>query len=371
VADFHSGKARVLLNLAINDSGKIPGLAVADLDLLLRVARRVRLLGRIAWQLEQNRQLGELPSIAQDHLTSALRMAAARKRLAEWEQNRLEWALIDDVDTPVVLMKGCAYLALALPNAPGRIFADVDLLVPKERLDDVETLLNETGWSAKEITPYDDNYYRRWSHELPPMVHHEREVEIDLHHSMLPTTARLKPDSCRLLQRARRIEGSRFSVLCDEDITLHAMVHLFVDSDLSDRLRDLVDIAELLRTFQQQDENFWTGLVRRADELGLRRPLYYSLRYANLLLGTELPAEIRSVLKRWRPVWPISALMDAIVPQALYPGHPDHPSRRARVGRLLLFIRSHWIRMPPWLLFYHLSYKFYVTRIIRTQRKSA
>jgi len=32
------------------------------------------------------------------------------------------------------------------------------------------------------------------------------------------------------------------------------------------------------------------------------------------------------------------------------------------VCRWLLFVRSHWIRMPPVLLARHLAYKFYVRR---------
>ena len=51
------------------------------------------------------------------------------------------------------------------------------------------------------------------------------------------------------------------------------------------------------------------------------------------------------------------------VPRALLPPYPQYPSLLTDTARLLLYMRSHWIRMPPWLLIYHLSYKFYATRI--------
>jgi hypothetical protein len=52
--------------------------------------------------------------------------------------------------------------------------------------------------------------------------------------------------------------------------------------------------------------------------------------------------------------------MDRLVPRALFPQHPDSPSRSAAVARLWLYLRSLWIRMPPLLLARHLAYKFYV-----------
>ena len=363
-------KVRELLSLAINDAGSVADLPVEDLDLLLRVARRVRLLGRIGIGLKKSGRLHELPKIAQDHFDSALRMAEARRRLASWEVNRIEWSMIDDSETPIVLMKGCAYLVLELPNAPGRIFADVDLMVPEDKLAHIEKILNECGWIGKKITPYDDNYYRRWTHEIPPLVHVEREVEIDLHHNILPRTARLKPDSGKLLENARRIEGSRFSVLSDEDMVLHSMLHLFVSCELADDLRDLVDIAEMLRTFSRDDAGYWCRLVKRAEDLRLTRPLYYGLRYSALYLNLVVPEATLKRSARWAPRWPANWLMDKLVPLALYPAHPDHPYRASRIARLLLFMRSHWIRMPPWLLVYHLGYKFLFTRVLRTQQPS-
>ena len=42
------------------------------------------------------------------------------------------------------------------------------------------------------LTPYDDAYYRDHMHELPPLIHKERDRMIDVHHTILPLTARPK-----------------------------------------------------------------------------------------------------------------------------------------------------------------------------------
>ncbi len=358
-------EVRRLLDIALRTPEAVIDLPTRDLDLLLRVARRAGVIGRLAARLDTSGDLSKLPAAAADQLRGRLAMADSRIRLANWELDRIAWAMGGDTETPLVLMKGCTYVALELPNVSGRVFADVDLLTSEDRLEDVEATLNRAGWLSQPLKPYDQNYYRKWTHELPPLTHPEREVEIDLHHNVLPRTARLKPDGSRLLERSRALPGSRYRVLCDEDIVLHAMTHLMFDSDLADKLRDLVDVADLLEHFSASNDDFWNAFVARASELDLERPAYYSLRYCMRFLGTAVPAYVQEAADGWRPIAPVRALMDALAERALFPLHPDRPSRWARLSRLLLYMRSHWIRMPPWLLGYHLSVKFVRTRVLK------
>ena len=56
----------------------------------------------------------------------------------------------------------------------------------------VAEALQRRGWSMKALDEYDEQYYRQWAHELPPMTHAERETEVDIHHSILPVTCRLQ-----------------------------------------------------------------------------------------------------------------------------------------------------------------------------------
>jgi len=149
------------------------------------------------------------------------------------------------------------------------------------------------------------------------------------------------------------------------------MTHLMFGDDLVDKLRELVDIDDLLRHFAEGDGAFWQRLVVRAEKLDLRRPAYYALRYARQLLECPVPDSMIDATKGWAPPTPVVWLMDRLVPRALYAPHPDYPSWVTKSCYLLLFVRSHWIRMPPWLLIYHLSYKFYLTRIRRVSRPVA
>ena len=352
-------RIRSLLHIAIASPEAVRPMSGTDIDLLIRVCRRARLLGRISHAIQSLDLLDAFPDIAKDQMLASIAVAESRKRIAMWELDRIEWALGASAPKPMVALKGCAYAIRSLPNANGRIFADVDLLVPESSIEEVEELLNQQGWKTTVLRPYDDNYYRNWTHELPPLIHEQREVEVDLHHNILPRTARITPPAAKLLESSQESTAGAYHTLCDEDMVLHAIVHLFVDSDLSDKIRDLVDISGLLTHFSgEKGEGFWSQLVKRATELKLGRPVFYALRYSQSLMHTEIPEDAMNAVNKWKPSYPVLALMDRLVSRSLYPIHPDRHSKSTEFSRVLLLARSHWLRMPPWLLAYHVTVKF-------------
>lgn len=354
-----TAQARQLMLLAIRDPLQVVRLPPRDLDLTIRIMRRARLLGRLAWHLKQADLLQNLPRVARDALVGALALTEARARAARWELERIAYALQGSGVENVVALKGCAYLISGLPNAAGRLFADVDLLVAESELATVESHLTARGWRAMELTPYDENYYRVWAHELPPLKHVERDVEVDLHHNVVMRTSRARPDPQLLLARAREIPGSSFHVLAPIDMVLHAMTHLFYGGEMDDAVRDLVDIDDLLRHFAQHEPSFWSDFWPRAMQLDLQRPAFCALRYASRLLGTPVPESVLRESQAAAPAAPVLTLLDGCVPEALFPQHPDRHSRATAFARLLMYVRSHWVRMPPVMLARHLAHKFY------------
>ena len=195
-------------------------------------------------------------------------------------------------------------------------------------------------------------------HEIPPLRHSERGTEIDLHHRLLPRTSRLKSDPGPLFAAAVPLADPRLRVLAPTDMVLHALVHLFLEGDPDEglRLRDLVDVHDLLGHFGQRS-GFWEDLGARARELGFERPLFHGLRHEHRLLGTPVPAQVLRDLADAAPARPLRKLMQMLIELALLPEHPDHPLRRASIARWLIYVRSHWLRMPPELLARHLARK--------------
>lgn len=64
-----------------------------------------------------------------------------------FEVQQVQRALAD-TGLALILLKGTAYVAAGLPAARGRLFSDIDILVPKTALADVESLLILHGWAS-------------------------------------------------------------------------------------------------------------------------------------------------------------------------------------------------------------------------------
>jgi len=328
--------------------------SLRDWDGLLPRARAAQLLPRLAKLADREDLLNRLPENISRHLATGLELAREQERSLQWELHRLEQVL-SPVSCPILLLKGAAYVAAGLPMAEGRLVGDIDIMVPLEALERVEQGLLRAGWDFDEVDEYDRRYYLQWMHELPPLRHKDRKTVLDVHHAILPRTGRLKPDSSLLWAAAQRLSGSPYLVLSPPDMLLHSAAHLFQDGDLHVRLRDLFDLHEMLIRFGRTPE-FWPELFSRAKVLHLARPLYYAIRYCRVLLGTELAGDANSGLEDLGP-WALARLvMDRVVPGALIP-----PIGRAGPARhsaaLFLYMRSHWLRMPPPLLAAHLMRK--------------
>jgi Uncharacterised nucleotidyltransferase len=236
--------SELLLRVLISPAA-MAGLIKAEWDRVLPLARTSHLLGRLASEAQAHGLTDRLSSRVRGHLDAGATVAAHNEQTMRWELNRIERALTH-LDIPILLLKGAAYVAAGLPAARGRSVSDVDIMVPRTALDAVETALEDAGWQHMKLDSYDQRYYRTWMHELPPLCHGERGTIVDVHHTILPPTARLKPDPAKLWAKARRLDDSRLHVLPPSDMVLHSAAHLFHDGDLYRSLRDLVDISDLL-----------------------------------------------------------------------------------------------------------------------------
>jgi Uncharacterised nucleotidyltransferase len=302
------------------------------------------------------------PEAAEKHLDSAQRIVNAQRAEVDRELNHLRNAL-KGLQAPVLLLKGAAYVAADLPAATGRVFTDIDIMVPKAFINQAESMLMQGGWITTHHDEYDQRYYRQWMHELPPMQHIHRRTVLDVHHTILPETARLRPDPTKLFAHA--VSASRapsFHVLSPADMVLHSMTHLFMNEDTSHALRDLSDLDLLIRGFTEAktsagEPSFFDHLLTRAAELDLLRPLFYGLTFTHELLSTPVPAETLAALHHQGPRSPTRWLMLAIWRQVFGTTKPANAGWSLRLATLALYIRGHWLRMPPMLLMRHLTVK--------------
>jgi len=317
---------------------------------LVRRARVAGLLGRI------DGLNGAAPAQARKHFESAARLGLAQRAEVLRELAFIRRAL-DGLGHPVVVLKGAAYVLAGLPAAQGRVFSDIDILVPKSAIAEVESRLMLAGWAGTTATAYDQRYYRQWMHELPPMQHMHRQTALDVHHTILPETARLKPPAALLFDAARSVAGDDFFlVLAAEDMLLHSMTHLFMNEDMHHGLRDLSDLDLLLRHFGA-DPGFWDRLLTRAQALDLVRPLFYGLHMTTALLGTPVPQPSLKAVAALGPAWPLRPLMTALWRRVLSSKQAPGAGWVASLAQFFIYVRGHWLRMPVPLLVRHLGIK--------------
>jgi hypothetical protein len=358
---------------ALVDPGYAESLDDRGWTALLAMAQAERLTGSLSVRCKGL----SIPDIARDVLDAALVTAETGRTHALWEAEMAQRALAP-LGIPVILLKGTAFVAAGLDAGRGRMIGDCDILVPRDQLDAAEAALLAAGWEWVKPDPYDDAYYRLYMHELPPLIHASRDRMIDVHHTILPLTARTgRPDAAALIAAAvplsplqpageagggsvfdrdqvdtptpnpsRLREGNGLLVLSPEDMLIHAAAHLFADGDLAGGLRNLWDIDRLIHEHSVVD-GYWQRLVERARVHGLVPHVSRALRLAHHLFETPVDAFLA-----YKPRRGDVAYMSRLLAR-------DEWGRETRkLLRLGFYVRSHWIRMPPFMLARHLWTKW-------------
>ncbi|MBK6295588.1 MAG: nucleotidyltransferase family protein [Rhodoferax sp.] len=329
-----------------------------DFSLLLAEARASGLLGRLAQMVTKSPTFHLLSPHQRDQLFAATIHAAGFRRDVQRELTHIERAL-SGLDTPVILLKGACYVLLNLPAADGRIFSDADILVEKACIGAAEAALMLGGWATGALDAYDHRYYRQWSHEIPPMTHLHRGTTIDLHHSLVMPTCRVRVDTKRMIAAAVPVsDGGFWWRLRDEDLVLHAVSHLMLNSEFDRGLRDLWDIDLLYRHFSEADPGFLGSLFSRAQEVGLETLLNQVVWLMSTVFGTPLPA-CAPPMRNGPLLW--------LVARSASTRHPASSPTAQTGADLALMLREMYLRLPAKLLAVHLWHK--TSDLFTTQKK--
>lgn len=354
---------------ALRDPASVSALNHDGWSALISVARAEVLLGTLATRVAEQPLPPEVAA-----LLNAARVAADQAQLqALWEAEMCRRALAP-LGVRFVLLKGTAYAAAGLLCAAGRQIGDLDILVSRDRLDAVEAALRDAGWEWVKDDPYDQAYYRQYMHELPPLIHSTRDRMIDVHHTILPLTARVRPDAAAMLAQSiplpfrggargggggpstahvnspptqpSPLKGRGQYILSPTDMVIHSAAHMFADGDLAGGLRNLWDMHCLLSHFAEADDAFWPVLEARAHHHHLWPAVHRAARLAHDLYGTEIAA-----------TWRVQDSGDALFKRRLM-ARDDWGREAWPFARLAFYIRSHWLRMPPLMLARHLWTKW-------------
>ena len=215
-----------------------------------------------------------------------------------------------------VVFKGPALATCVYSRTDYRPFGDIDLLVSIEQAQEARNLLMQslgfkhylyydygTGQEI-EIPLHFTTWLERGGYALRPLE--KENIEIDLHHNLLPLSLRGQLDTYEVLKRSTSTQvkvPSHLSldirVMDHADQLLHLCAHLYKEAILyfpciyqgyDINLRKFVDINWFIGKYSELID--WNRIEERTREFSLEKELYYSLHYTAKIFKTDIPQSL-------------------------------------------------------------------------------
>lgn len=313
---------------------------VMDRIRLIRFADSNHVLGQMAYHVADAGS-----KALSDIFENAKLRSSHDHTMLTFEMNRVERAF-SGMQVPIVVLKGGAYVATGGRAGLGRRVSDLDILVRHSDLSVVEQQLSKFGWmpDAETDNEYDQQYYRHHMHELPPLRHKTRGTVIDVHHALLPKTARIKVDAEPMFAQALPINGGNLKAFSPIDQFIHSAVHAYADGAFDTPARTLVEQYFLYSDLKTEEKD---TLIQRAMEVGASMPVALALWLIGHIFELSSAKQLSRQLKGG---WRYFALKCAVLFKL-------NAGWTAVFGKSYLYVRSHYLRMPLYLLLPHLIRK--------------
>ena len=245
----------------------------------------------LAAALHRKGLTGQLPDEVQDYLDGMQALNRERNKILYDELVAVAGRL-NRIDIKPLLLKGAiALMPRQYPSAEDRVIGDLDLLVPADRAKEVFALLQQENYG---LDP-EHSIETLEAHHLPPLLHNELPVSVELHHRFLDDP----------LIDKRMVEGVEVATLnlpdtdtwvqCPDPST--RLLHNFLHTQIQDKnhakfvffLRQLLEFVQLRAYYNGLD---WPGLFMRVDP-EYHRALGFYLAVAERWFGQAYPSEIK------------------------------------------------------------------------------
>ncbi len=203
-------------------------------------------------------------------------------------------SLLEAADIDVLSFKGPVLAQMLYGDIALRQYVDLDLLIKKEDIEKIETLLISEGYiAALELTPVQKEVWKKTRHDLG-FKHHEKGIKLEMHWALLdddyPVSIALS-DVWKYPQKVR-INEQNISTFSIEELFSYLCVH--GSKHLWERLAWIKDIDVFIRTKEIE----WESLIKKAESSRLETMIELGLSLSLLLFKTPLPREIEKRLEK-------------------------------------------------------------------------
>ncbi len=245
-------------------------------------ARRERVFGLILEALTPTSQFAELPDSVQSHLLQSLRHL--RHQGVFWDlQCEQVVTVLAAAECKPLLLKGGALRRTVYASPAARPVADLDVLLPKERVDAAITRLEQLGYS---IEPSPDMRAAYEAHHFHIVLRNAQGFIVEVHWGLTTPHSAFRLDPDAFFDGAVLLDGAAdlpVRVPRPEHAFLHTVGQLAIEYPFIGRL---VDLDRLVRAYPRFD---WNYLAQAAEHSRLGNALLLWTTVLHRMLGTPIP----------------------------------------------------------------------------------
>jgi hypothetical protein len=265
----------------------------ADWDAIVVLALRQGVAPLLHRQLKATGALATVPPPIAGQLEEE-RRATALDNLRNYAELRLVAAILAGAGIPLIALKGMHLAELVYRDIGLRPMADLDILVPRDRVVDCLALLRAAGYGHDEDLATASAALLATKCNIG-LAHADRGVLVEIHWALdEPKGAGTDPlpDVWRSARHAT-LGDTDVQVMSPEFLLLHVCAHLACNHSFAFSLRALCDIAEILRAHPALD---WSTVVEHGSRHYWKRGIAAALRLAHDHLAAPVPSPALAAL---------------------------------------------------------------------------
>lgn len=281
---------RRLLAVSADENGASQAHGV-DWDLLASYAG-VALSPLVLRGIDAGRAGGAVPQAIVSQLRDNQRLLAT-SYLKRHAALRTICGIFDGAAIPAIALKGAVVAHLAYPDPVLRPMVDLDLWLPRDRLDEAAALLEPHGFhypaelaaSTTAITPPERSFERKLRHDTT-------RVQVELHGEVRSLAGLAWGRFDRAWRAGERVAlgGVEAQVQCPEHLLAHLSLHLTRNVAFATRLHHLLDVALVIERWK--DRWRWPALVRDWADQRVTSWMLLGVVLARDLLGAPVPPDL-------------------------------------------------------------------------------
>lgn len=198
--------------------------------------------------------------------------------------------------------KGPALSQMAYGDITLRQYSDLDILIRKEDIYKIETLLKIHGYKRLlTLTPIQESIRLKYAQDIS-FIHPEKGIHIEMHWSLLNINYPIHVGLKNFWKETQEVKlnSHTISTFSTENLIIYLAIH--GSKHLWERIEWVKDIDLLI---QKQEIN-WKKLIEKVQGTGFENMVYLGLHLNVILFKTSLPESIHLEIKKCQPIEQLS-----------------------------------------------------------------